>query len=177
MDSEKTVDVSLTGAVNFTYKTTLQRAAQVIAFLSREDEEATVAPTFALTGAQAPSGSGREAGSPLEAIRQSDARTYPQKIAALGEFILRRNGGETFDGKEVLALLRRMGDLPRNYHRDVRNADLLGYISIEPNGEYFLTDLARQAIKSHFSDASSASGSPKKRRTKKKVEGGGEENH
>lgn len=167
------INVSLKGAgLNFDYKTSLPKAAQVIAFLSmgeelHQEKPSSVALPLSISSSNTP----RAAVSPLEAVRQSGARTYPQKIATLGLFIVRRDNRETFDPKEILTLLRRMGDMPKNYTRDLQNAELLGYVTREPNNEYLLTEHGAQSVDAQFSEASSLGSGQKKKRTKKKSDG------
>lgn len=167
---EKRVEVILKddNNLNFNYKTSLQKAAQIIAFLSL-DENVTLSNSD-VSLATIPASVSKAnvvAGSPIEMMRESNANTYPQKIAALGYFIVERDGRETFDPKEVLTLLRRMGDMPRNFNRDLRNAELVGYISKEQNGEYFLTDSAKENVANQFNAAVPASGASRKKRAKR----------
>lgn len=147
--------------LNFKYKTSLNKAAQVIAFL-------TTNGSLVASSSSVLSGKKNSSNSPLEAVRDSGARTFPQKIAAIGHYLVRRDERETFDPNEILTLLKRMGDTPRNFSRDIKNAELLGYISREPNGEYFLTDTAVEEIESRFENAIPAESSKKKRARKGK---------
>lgn len=165
---ENQVEVTLRhgDTLNFTYKTSLSKAAQIIAFLSMGDTETSSHASGLPQNAMLKPARAAAAGSAIEAIRQSGSKTYPQKIVALGRFVVQRGNQETFDSKEVLALLRRMGDLPKNFGRDLGNAELLGYITREQNGEYLITDLGNEAVDSQFADA--PAGISRKKRSSKK---------
>lgn len=170
MNEEPNVDLTLSGALNFTYKISLHQAAQIIAFVSTGEASSDQGKKPLLILPQTGPARFNAPGSAIDAIKQSGAKTYPQKIAALGSFIINRNGTDTFDQKELSALLRRMGDTPQNFSRDLNNAELLGYVTREPNGEYFLTDKAREAIEAQFADATSIGGTSRKKRTRRKAD-------
>ncbi len=169
-NDEKNVEVSLKGGgLDFSYKTSLQKAAHVIAFLSTGKEIQNNSGTVKTESVVfLGSNHQRSTGSPLDAIKQSTARTYPQKIAVLGKFLTERDNRETFDPKEILTLLRRMGDMPKNFTRDLKDAGLLGYVTEEPNNEYLLTEHGKQTVESKFQGAIAASSGVKKK-SKKKV--------
>lgn len=155
--------------LNFKYNTSLEKAAQVIAFLTKEGALEGRVTTMPMLPQGVASSHKNAVGSPIEAMRQSGAQTYPQKIAALGQFLVSRDSRETFDVKEVLSLLRRMGDTPRNFTRDLRNAELLGYVTKEQNGEYILTDRAAEAVETQFLNAIPASSTVKRKKGKKSM--------
>lgn len=158
------------GGLDFTCKTTLPKAAQIIGFVSTEEVISARSITTEPITLPAETKAGTIFSSPIEAVRQSGARSYPQKIAALGYFLTKRNGTETFDQKEIMVLLRRMGDAPRNFTRDLNNAELLGYVNKETNGEYFLTEIAKEEVASQFSSAIPAVNNSKKRKPRKKTD-------
>lgn len=162
MPEENKVMVTLKGGgLNFDYQTSLQKAAHIIAFLTSNEVTASVSTSG--TALEIAPARGAGAVSPIESVRQSGACTYPQKIATLGHFITGRDRRDTFDPKEVNTLLRRMGDMPKNFTRDLQNAELLGYITREPNGEYLITDHGIQSVLSQFNEAVGANAGRKKK--------------
>lgn len=109
---------------------------------------------------------------PREALSKSAARTFPQKIAALGLYLMNTAGRESFTPAEIQALLKRSGESSANFSRDFSAAERqLGYILENSSGEYELTDLGKEAAATGFEAASLTSGRKRRRLGKKAKKG------
>lgn len=134
-----------------TQKVSLKKAVEIARFLADEDKSIIPQPTQPPLATMMP----KTAGSALDVIKNSGAKTFPQQIAALAYYVTQRNKSEHFDPKEVQILLRRMGNAPQNFGRDlVKATDVLGYISKEGPGQYIVTDTGKESITNGFQGTS-----------------------
>src|SRR5437868_1324589 len=97
---EHDVTVSFTGAVQLELKTTLSKALEAARFLAKKEVENGLSayPQFNDSIVE----TNTKITSPLEALRSSNSKTFPQRIAALGYYISHKNESENFDPAEVL---------------------------------------------------------------------------
>jgi hypothetical protein len=176
----KEIKISLEGmGLTFKGETSFEKATKILQFISNDSDvdlrtnsqgQNTVNSTnIAIDGDENRSGSPNFS-SPIEAVKSSSAKTYPQKIAVLGYYLSRREKSETFDPKQIQSLLRRMGDTPALFSRDLRNAaDLHNFIVAEPNGDYLVTDAGIEAIKNQFETSENTTRKkPRRKKTKTK---------
>lgn len=105
---------------------------------------------------------------PLEEIENSNASTYPEKITVIGNFIAKNNAQECFSVDEVRAVLRRLGQYPSKFSRELTTAVSLGYIYEDTTKSgYIITEKGKKAIVGQF-QASSKNAIPKVKKGKRK---------
>ncbi|MES2409434.1 MAG: hypothetical protein V4509_04010 [Patescibacteria group bacterium] len=148
---EDNITVTITGeGISLTKKTNLQKAGQIISFLGVE-QNASVSTAYeskASSHLLVP-----KPIQPKEIIVNSSAKTYPQKIAALGVYLRDQVGQETFSPQDMKVIFKKMGDEPKNFTRDLKSAMELQYvICTDPASEqYELTDKGSEAVTDNFS--------------------------
>lgn len=144
---ENPIKISLQGKVSYQDEITVSQAAQIITFLNAPGGEEVSLGSVHGTGAQggrdtSPSlgrKSGKAVGSAREALDFSGAKTNPEKIVALGEYVL-QDGGETFKVEDVKAQFRRARETaPANFSRDLSVAVQAGWIAQAEGDEYYTT--------------------------------------
>jgi len=149
---EDNITVTITGeGISLTKKTNLQKAGQIISFLGVEQNSPvstgyeSSAPSRLLTS--------NKPIQPKEIIINSGAKTYPQKIAALGVYLRDQVGQTSFSSQDIKVIFKKMGDEPRNFTRDLKSAMELQYvICTDPaNEQYELTDKGAEAVAESFS--------------------------
>lgn len=136
---DQNTTLTITGKVAYKDEITPAQAAEIIAFIeAKEDETRTLGK---------PHGQSRSDGkapvkkveSARDALDVSGATTNPEKIVALGAYVL-QDGGETFKVEDVKAAFRRARETaPANFSRDLDKAIASGWIGAGDAGEYFLT--------------------------------------
>jgi len=133
--------------LSLTKYTTLQKAGQIISFLGydqalQENGTVTSSNPMLLT----------KKIQPKDIIAESNAKTYPQKITAVGRYIHEQLGQKTFSLQELKLLFKKMGDEPGNFVRDLNKALELQYIICvdATKEEYELTDKGNEAIEKGF---------------------------
>lgn len=143
--SDNTTNISITGKVTYNDDISIAQAAQVIAFLNA-DEAQVSSSTFAMVAPvqeQIPHVSAahnRKVVNPRDALDTSGASTNPEKIVALGAYVL-QDGGETFKVEDVKSQFRRARETsPSNFTRDLGVAIASGWIfeADDAPGEYYL---------------------------------------
>lgn len=144
--SEKPITITITGKVRYEDEITIAQAARIITFLNTEGDVATLgaAQSGAQARGQAASAtawqSGNAVGSAREALDLSGAKTNPEKIVALGQYVL-LDGGETFKVEDVKAQFRRAREtVPANFSRDLSVAVQAGWVAQGDGDEYYITN-------------------------------------
>lgn len=143
--SDKPITITIEGKVGYEDQITVAQAARIITFLNAEGDPAPLgtgldadagAPT-AGPDARKPAGTG--IGSAREALDLSGAKKNPEKIVALGQYVL-QDGGETFKVEDVKAQFRRARETPpANFSRDLSTAMKEGWIAQGDGDEYYIT--------------------------------------
>lgn len=142
------VKITIEGeGLSLTKHTTLQKAGQIISFLGYDNalqESGTPTSTHPVLLAKKIQ--------PKDIIINSNAKTYPQKITAIGRYINEQLGQKTFTLQELKLMFKKMGDEPGNFVRDVNKAVELQYIICvdTTKEEYELTDKGNEAIEKGF---------------------------
>ncbi len=134
----------------FDGETSITKAAQVIAFVRSESQESS--PSASIRPAFLPA-TIHNSTPPRQLILESGAKTYAQKIAVLGKYLLARDQ-HSFSAKEIQELLKKTGEImPQNFGRDLMTAVRLGFIFEDPDakGQYTLTDMGVEATEKGFS--------------------------
>lgn len=129
--------------------TTEHKAGQIITFLANqtpmysqsEYSDAAVAP-MALMDKKAPK----------DYIVGSKAKTFGQKIVALAQY-LKDTGQEEFSPTEIRILLKKMGDEPKNFSRDLNEAQEAKMVTLVDAAKdlYSLTTRGEDSFSSQFS--------------------------
>lgn len=133
-------------------QTTLQKAGQIIAFLGLEegsiDDESAVHSVPGHASLITP-----PSVSLNDLINESKAKTSAQKITVLGKYLSEKDKTDGFLIKEVLLQLRKMGEEPGNFTRDLKKAVDLQYIYEDPKtGKYGVSAKGLRAIEGKFAD-------------------------
>lgn len=142
------VKITIEGeGLSLTKNTTLQKAGQIISFLGYEqgpmgvDSTPVIQPGLLSRRSQ-----------PRDIIFSSNAKTYPQKIAALAKYLRDQLGQNTFSPQELKVLFKKMGDEPKNFTRDFNKTLELQYIFCVDSSkeQYELTDTGDGAVQEGF---------------------------
>lgn len=147
-----TVKITIDGeGLSLKKETTLQKAGQIITFLGREED--SINPVNQQDSIQPTSLISSPTSSPKELIIESKAKTSAQKITVLGKYLSEKDGVDEFLIKEVLLQLRKMGDEPGNFTRDLKTAVSLQYIYEIDNkeGKYGVSEKGKAEIQNKFS--------------------------
>lgn len=145
--SDKTTQISITGKVSYSDEISIAQAAQIITFLNRDETEAhngalEFQPPAREQDPPASSTSTNKINNARDALDVSGATKNPEKIVALGAYVL-QDGGETFKIEDVKSAFRRARETqPANFTRDLNAAIASGWIfeSDEAPGEYYLNN-------------------------------------
>lgn len=173
--TEKPLTIVIKGKVGYEDEITVAQAAQIIAFLNAsEGEESALGSgpaVGALGGGHSPASSGRRSGKAIESARDaldlSGAKTNPEKIVALGEYVL-QDGGETFKVEDVKTQFRRARETaPANFSRDLSAAVQAGWIAQGDGEEYYITNKIQGIFDGDFKFPRAANGGGKTRSSAK----------
>jgi hypothetical protein len=140
---DKPITITIKGKVGYEDEITVAQAARIITFLNADDDDASLGPEPG-TGNPAPAmtakATGKAVASAREALDVSGAKKNPEKIVALGQYVL-QDGGETFKVEDVKAQFRRARETPPgNFSRDLGVAVKEGWIAQGENDEYYITN-------------------------------------
>lgn len=90
-----------------------------------------------------------------EFIDEVAAERKPEKILAIGAYLIDNLGQQSFSREEVKAQFKNAGEgVPGNYPRDFKWAITAGWIAPDPEADdrFFVTDTGRQALDQQFPD-------------------------
>lgn len=148
------VKIQISGDVNIPEREiTLEQAGQIIVFLGRSNGDTTLF-------AQPVSDSSKPSlvqSSPIvvstsayNVIQESNAKTSAQKITAVVYFL--SQGGSSVSLSDVLFQLKKMGEVPGNFSRDVKAAVDLQYIlrTDSKKNLFTITNRGQRAVESRF---------------------------
>lgn len=102
-----------------------------------------------------------------EYIDECNARQFPAKITAIGNWLELKLGQKSFTREEVKSQFRPAGEAqPANYSRDFNDAITQRWIAEEPNekGQYFVTKTGKAAIAAKFDKSTRRAAPPARRR-------------
>jgi len=132
--------IVIRGKVGYEDEITPAQAAQIIAFLNADQDEQQTLGTPLLDNAKMQGRSTNKVQSAREALDVSGAKTNPEKIVALGAYVL-QDGGDTFKAEDVKAQFRRAREVaPGNFPRDLSTAVQAGWLAENEGNEYYLTN-------------------------------------
>ncbi len=145
--SDKPITIAIRGKVSYEDTISVAQAAQIITFLNVPEEDDPVLGSVREvtrnernTATANSRKSGNAVGSAREALDLSGARTNPEKIVALGEYVL-QDGGETFKVEDIKTQFRRARETaPANFSRDLSTAVQAGWIAQGDGDEYYITN-------------------------------------
>lgn len=164
---ETPIEISIRGKVSYEDAITVAQAAQIISYLNAPERGGTSPGLLHGVGAQGEGGlnSEKAVGSPREALDLSGATTNPEKIVALGQYVL-GDGGETFKVEDVKAQFRRARETaPANFSRDLSVAVQAGWIAPGDGDEYYITNKIRGIFDGDFKFPKPVNGGRVKART------------
>jgi hypothetical protein len=111
-----------------------------------------------------------------EYIDACEAKRFPAKIAAIGNFLELKLGQQSFTRDEVKSQFRPAGEvLPGNYSRDFNDAITQRWISEVPGekGQYSVTRTGKAAIAEKFGRPIRRPGTTRRKKATGKAENGG----
>lgn len=161
--SNKQITITITGKVGYEDEITVAQAARIIAFLNADEGEAPLGPDLGAGQGDASRNdtakkTGNAVGSAREALDLSGAKTNPEKIVALGQYVL-QDGGETFKVEDVKAQFRRARETaPGNFSRDLAVAVKEGWIAQDNGDEYYVTNKIQDIFGGDFKFPKGTSG-------------------
>jgi len=178
--AEETFDLSLSGSgIKLERKVGQAAALQILAIAMGSGGESASAPLAlgALTQPQPTHARGGARVSVREYLAEVGAKRNPDKILAIGKYLVEFRGQESFTSNDVKGQFRLAGEaLPANYPRDFRWTVTNGWISEDHQapGQYYVTGTGDEALESKFAKeikkkTSLSSGT--RRRRKKKTTG------
>ncbi|WGW12949.1 hypothetical protein LWF01_04030 [Saxibacter everestensis] len=161
--SQNPVKLSITGKISYEDEITIAQAAKIITFLNADEGNGA-----SLTGDSAevpgdlggsdPKNRGNAIASAREALDISGAKTNPEKIVALGQYVM-QDGGDTFKVEDVKTRFRRARETPpANFTRDLGVAVREGWLAEGDDGEYYVTNKIDGIFDGGFKFPKSASG-------------------
>ena len=143
--SERPITLSIKGKVGYEDEITAAQAARIIAYLNADEGDASLGPDLGAglgdaSRTETAKKTGNALGSAREALDLSGAKTNPEKIVALGQYVL-QDGGETFKVEDVKAQFRRARETaPANFSRDLAAAVKEGWIAQGDGDDYYVTN-------------------------------------
>ncbi|KAB1650400.1 hypothetical protein [Pseudoclavibacter endophyticus] len=165
--SDNAITLTLSGKISYEDEITAPQAAQIITFLNAaEGSEPTLGPAPGggaeggrpSAGARTRQQGGQAVASAREALDLSGAKTNPEKIIALAEYVL-QDGGETFKVEDVKAQFRRARETPPgNFSRDLSAAVQAGWIAQGDGEEYYVTNKIQGIFDGDFKFPKSGNG-------------------
>lgn len=133
--------IKIIGKVTYEDEITIGQAARIISFLNADEADASELGDSALdTRADTKKQTSKLVDNPRDALDVSGAQTNPEKIVALGAYVI-QDGGGTFKIEDVRSQFRRARETPpANFGRDLTTAINSGWIIEDDQtpGEYFL---------------------------------------
>lgn len=159
------------GGVTVDRQISEEQARQIVAVVM--GGAALAAPlTRAASGIATPRASGQTG--LREFINQVAAERNPEKILAIGAYLIDKLGQEDFSREDIKAQFKKAGEgMPGNYSRDFRWAVTAGWIAPDPQAEdrFFVTETGRGALELQFPDevrekTRQGKGARRRRRTK-----------
>jgi len=160
---DESVTIILKGALSLERKISFKKATDLARLLADESDTPSVA---AIRPSELTHPTQKAASSALEIIKTSNAKTFPQQIAALAFYVTQRDHSDFFDPKDIKSLLRRMGNPPQNFGRDLaKGAELLGYFAKEAPGQYIITEKGKELVLKGF--GSGEEGTSRRRKIRK----------
>ncbi|MCU1523760.1 MAG: hypothetical protein JWO18_654 [Microbacteriaceae bacterium] len=139
--NENATSISITGKLSYSDEITISQAAQIIAYLnSNESEGAELGESLLDSSTTKKKSKTKKVDNPRDAIELSGATKNPEKIVALGAYVL-QDGGETFKTEDVKTQFRRARETPpANFTRDLSVAIASGWVVEDGPGEYYLNN-------------------------------------
>ncbi len=113
------------------------------------------APTGAGRTPTPPASSGIPATSLREYLDGTEAKGNPEKIVAIGQFLIESGVSQVFSRDDIKSRFRDAGERPpANFARDFGLAISAGWIAedLSTRGQYYITKTGANAAATHFSD-------------------------
>lgn len=173
--NDEPITITIEGKVAYKDQVTVAQAARIITFLNAEGDAVPLGAGLD-AGVGEPTGgpdalksAGTGVGSAREALDISGAKKNPEKIVALGQYVL-QDGGETFKAEDVKAQFRRARETPpANFSRDLSTAMKEGWIAQGEGDEYYITNKIQGIFDGDFKFPKSTSNGGGRSRTAAKA--------
>lgn len=138
--AENPTKITITGKLSYSDEITISQAAQIIAYLNSDEADGAQLSDPLLDTNMKRKPQAKKVENAREAIEVSGAQKNPEKIVALGAYVL-QDGGDTFKAEDVKASFRRARETaPANFTRDINLAIAYGWIAEDEPGEFYLTN-------------------------------------
>lgn len=138
--SDTATTIVIKGKVGYEDEISAAQAAQIIAFLNADEGSDSTLGAPLVDDARNARQRTKKVESAREALDVSGAKTNPEKIVALGAYVL-QDGGDTFKVEDVKTQFRRARETaPGNFARDLGVAVQAGWIVENEGNEYSLTN-------------------------------------
>lgn len=154
------LEITITGdGLNLKREVNMHQAGQIISFLSISGGSPGSGEPEGETSRHLVEGSlilSQGNSNPSDEIDASNASTYAEKIVVIGNFLIKRNGSQTFSIEEVKTELKKLGEFPSKFSRELKNAIDLQYIYGSKKDGYEVTVTGQKAISGKFTDQQGA---------------------
>ncbi|WP_029678163.1 hypothetical protein [Bifidobacterium sp. 7101] len=139
-----TVNLKMSGKITYDDSISVDQAANIILLLNSEENEDNAETKMPVAidsyRTSAYKNSGRLVTSARDALNRSNAKTNPEKIVALGKYIM-QDGGNSFTAQEIKSQFHRAREIaPKNFSRDLNCAIREGWIDEATPGNYYITN-------------------------------------
>jgi hypothetical protein len=165
---DTTIKLAMTGKLSYEDDITVVQAAQIISYLHSGVVPIGVTPASSsgapeyvgvVNGLATPDP--RRSGlSPRDALESAGAKTNPEKIVAFALYVERQGSKDTFTTDDIKPLFRQAREpAPKNLSRDLDAAVRLNWIAqANERGEFYVTEVAADALESGFDSIRSGRG-------------------
>lgn len=152
------ITLTLAGKVSYEEQITVAQAAKIISYLNADNSDGTATlgdggdtrgEGIGTRGDTRSDDQGQDDAEPKygsrvasarEALEVSGAKTNPEKIVALGQYVM-QDGTDTFKVEDVKTQFRRAREsAPANFSRDLGAALREGWLAETDDGEYYVTN-------------------------------------
>ncbi len=155
--NEEEFDLSLTGTgISLSRKVNRDAALQILAIAMGSSGDISAGTAYVERGQrqQPRSSVGGERVSVREYLDEVEAKRNPDKILAIGKYLVAHRNQRSFTSEQVKAQFRAAGEaIPGNFPRDLRWAITNGWMAEDhaAPGEYYVTSSGEAALTAHFS--------------------------
>lgn len=158
LQEEEGFDLNLTGTgISLSRKVNRDAALQILAIAMGGGGGFSPGASYLQQGQRQQQARGSASGERVslrEYLDEVEAKRNPDKILAIGKYLVVHRNQGSFTGEQVKAQFRAAGEaIPGNFPRDLRWAITNGWIAEDhaSPGEYYITSSGEAALTAHFS--------------------------
>lgn len=160
-EKDNNVEISLTGAITFTGKISLQKASKILSVVTMNEEAVYEQQNF--TQSTKPR-------SVREYLSEKLPKTSTQKILVFASYLEEVKNKDEFSSSDVKDLFQLAREpLPKNLARDIRETERSSWIAEKGVGSYYLTGTGQEFLDSGFPSQKTTNIRRKKVKTSKKT--------